>query len=151
MQDAVQLLLLPSHDYILKPSEALLNPLEPSGFLVYPAPDCAHRRSLKLLQQIRSLLYKTVGSLLDDERNVPPSITLPVELVQQFLDICDTFDSLYLHGTETRKVLQLPTAARLRSILHNSRIVEGFLDEMDDQEESEEDADQGENEMSNNV
>lgn len=78
-----------------------------------------------------------MGVLLDDEAHIPPSLTVPVHALVQLLSGCEANDTLY--GEDNRNVLKNSTAARLRSILHNSRIVEGFLDEMGSQGESEED------------
>lgn len=94
------------------------------------------------MAHIGKLLWNTVGSLLDDEADIPPSLTLPVEQLTQLLKACDASSELMSHDPAYK--LQPSTEARLRTILQNSRIVEGFLDEMGgaEEESDQDDADQ---------
>lgn len=103
------------------------------------------RRKPELLVQLFPLVQPITALLRDP--NVLQSETLPVQGLADALDACSTYDGLVAaHHETTQETTQPPTLLppmvmeRLQVILHNSRIVEGFLDDLsstDGEEEGE--------------
>lgn len=93
------------------------------------------RRADEAFRPVRKMVGKIVNTLLADEAAIPVTTTLPVEGLVHFFDALEAYDAF---RKDTQRLLFPDTEERLRTILHNSRIVEGFLDDVGGESEDSE-------------
>ncbi len=98
------------------------------------------RRKPELLVRLLPLVQPIVALLRDPD--VLQSETLPVQGLADVLSACTTYDGLIAEAHEgadgaAPRLLSPMVTDRLQVILHNSRIVEGFMDELSSEGEEE--------------